>query len=275
MSFLAVARNAAKEAGKILYDSSDTIHNHSIISKQRFDYVTHVDVAAEEKIISILSETYPDHSILTEEAGLFEQQDEFRWIVDPLDGTTNYIHGYPVSSVSIALAKAGNIILGVIYDPFRDEMFWAEKGAGAFLNNKRIAVTTETELEHCLLATGFPFKIRHTLDQYLFTFKKVFEQVSGMRRAGSAALDLAYVASGRLDGFWESILQPWDMAAGALLVEEAGGRVTDFTGATDFLKTRTVIASNGYIHQPLVDIINSNYYRNNKNWKNENASSGH
>jgi myo-inositol-1(or 4)-monophosphatase len=259
MSYLTIAKQAARTSGAILQASLNTLHAGLIYSKQPYDYVTQVDFASEKAIIDIISTAFPDHAIMAEETGQTATKSEFRWIIDPLDGTTNYIHGNPVSAVSIALERAGELIVGVIYDPFRDEMFWAEKGHGAFLNNQKIGVTTETKLENCLLATGFPFKSRETLDTYLKAFANVFRQVSDMRRAGAAALDLAYVACGRLDGFWESILRPWDMAAGAIIVLEAGGLITDFSGTNQYMTTQTVVATNNYIHHELLALIQSAY----------------
>jgi myo-inositol-1(or 4)-monophosphatase len=262
MSFIAIAKHAACESGKILLASWNDIQSSSIQTKQFSDYVTHVDLASEKAIIEIIAGAFPSHIIMAEESGQTDSTSEYRWIIDPLDGTTNYIHGNPVCAVSVALEKAGELILGVIYDPFRDELFWAESGAGAFLNDRSIKVTKEEHLEHCLIATGFPFKKRENLDVYLKAFANVFKKVSGMRRAGAAAIDLAYVACGRFDGFWESLLKPWDMAAGAIILREAGGTITDFRGTQHFLDSQTVVATNGRIHDKMLALIQDVYQIN-------------
>ncbi|MBN2010686.1 inositol monophosphatase [candidate division KSB1 bacterium] len=259
MNFLETARKAAHAGGAILISSLNTIQASSIKTKQQSDYVTHVDLASEKAIIEIITAAFPDHIIMAEETGQTKAVSEYRWIIDPLDGTTNYIHGYPVSAVSIALERGGEIILGVVYDPFRDEMFWAEKGSGSFLNDRKITVSSASNLEPCLIATGFPFKKKHALDVYLKAFSNIFQHVSGMRRAGAAAIDLAYVACGRFDGFWESLLKPWDMAAGTIIVREAGGKITDFNNTDKFFETQTVVATNGYIHNALLALIQDAY----------------
>ncbi|MBC7187998.1 MAG: inositol monophosphatase, partial [Calditrichaeota bacterium] len=181
--------------------------------------------------------------------------DGHRWIIDPLDGTTNFLHGYPMFSVSVAIEQAGQVIAGAIVDPVREELFLAERGRGAFLNGAPIRVSTISDPARCLLATGFPFRAKHLLELYLRSFSALFERVSGIRRAGSAALDLAYVACGRCEGFWELGLSPWDIAAGELLIEEAGGRVTDFTGAPSAVWKGNIVASNGHIHPLMMEVI--------------------
>jgi len=252
---LKIAKSAAFEAGRILKESWNHVQTEHVKSKRRFDYVTHVDIESEKKIIEIINTAFPDHTIQAEESGIMQKEQQYRWIIDPLDGTTNYIHGLTMSTISIALQKGQNIVLGVIYDPFHNEMFSAEKGKGAFLNEQNISVTKEDDLANCLLATGFPFKNKELLEPYLQTFSMIFEEVSGVRRTGSAALDLAYVACGRYDGFWELKLSAWDIAAGVIIVSEAGGKVTDFTGNSDFLTTGNIIATNQRIHQPILNII--------------------
>ncbi len=206
------------------------------------DYVTEVDRQAERQIISIISEIYPDHDIQSEESPARESGSPYRWIIDPLDGTTNFIHGYPMFAVSIGLAHENRMHLGVVFDPLRNELFKAEAGAGAWLNDKRIGVSGVRDLKQALLLTGFPFKAQEYLDKYLSIFKDLFKASSGIRRAGSASLDLAYVACGRADAFFEMSLSPWDMAAGAVLVLEAGGGVADFAGGEDYIATGNILA---------------------------------
>jgi len=212
------------------------------LSKGHNDYVTAVDREAEDRIISVIKEVYPDHDIQAEETPAVEFRSDYRWIIDPLDGTTNFIHGYPMFAVSIGVSYQGRMVLGVVFDPLRGELFRAEAGKGAYLNDRRIQISEARKLEDALLVTGFPFKAQHQLDKYLAIFKELFKSSSGIRRAGSAALDLAYVACGRADGFFELILSPWDMAAGAVLVLEAGGVVTDFAGGDDYMNTGHIVA---------------------------------
>ena len=211
-------------------------------SKGHNDFVTAVDREAEDRIISVIKEVYPDHDIQAEETPASSFTSEYRWIIDPLDGTTNFIHGYPMFAVSIGLSFQGRMILGVVFDPLRSELFRAEAGKGAFLNDKPIRVSEVRRLEDALLVTGFPFKAQQHIDKYLAIFKELFRTSSGIRRAGSAALDLAYVACGRADGFFELVLSPWDMAAGAALVLEAGGAVADFTGGEDYMNSGHIVA---------------------------------
>ncbi|MBD3288720.1 inositol monophosphatase [candidate division KSB1 bacterium] len=246
---------AAKEAGSIILNSIDSIEVREVEAKQSFDFVTDVDRKCEQTIIDILQNYYPQYSIMAEESGAHQKSGSVRWIIDPLDGTTNYIHGYPNSSISIALEEEGEITVGVIYDPFRDELFRAEKNGGAYLNNKRISVSQENEMSRCLIATGFPFKDKAILEKYWTVFSQIFHKVSDIRRAGSAALDLAYVACGRLDGFWELILSAWDMAAGDIIIREAGGKISDVGGDSLHLEKGNVIATNGVIHKELAAII--------------------
>ncbi len=238
---LNTAVKAARRAGSVILRSMDRLDTLSIQSKGKNDFVSEVDRKAEAEIINILRYAYPDHSILAEENGSIEGN-EYRWIIDPLDGTTNYLYGFPVFAVSIALAFGDDLLHAVIYDPLRDELFTASKGSGAMLNNRRLRTTSRKGLTGALLGTGFPFKDQKHLEVYLETFKALFPDSAGIRRAGSAAIDLAYVAAGRLDGFWEIGLKPWDMAAGALLISEAGGVCTDFSGGGDFLQSGNIIA---------------------------------
>ena len=241
---LAVA--AAREAGGYL---KEHLHGrHLVRFKGEIDIVTEADQQAESMIIAAIRNQYSDHDILAEESPATHTGSSYRWIIDPLDGTTNYAHGYPVFCVSIALEREGICVLGVVFNPMLEEMFVAEKGQGAFLNDKPIAVSETTELSRSLLATGFPYDIRLTKENNMDYFESMAMKAQAIRRAGSAALDLAYVAAGRFDGFWELKLSPWDTAAGCLLVQEAGGAVTDLHGKAFSLTAPHVVASNGRIH---------------------------
>jgi myo-inositol-1(or 4)-monophosphatase len=218
--------------------------------------VTSVDRAAERGIVEILLSEFPEHSILAEEATEIPgKTKEYRWIIDPLDGTTNFTHGYPQVSVSIAVEFCGQIIVGLVYDPLRHECFRAIKGQGATLNGASIRTSVVTELDKALLATGFPYDRRENTDFYLSFFRGFLPRCQGIRRAGSAALDLCYVASGRLDGFWELKLKPWDIAAGSLIVAEAGGSLSDFSGNKFSIWGNETLASNGSIHNEMVQVI--------------------
>ena len=230
------------------------LSREEINSKMRFDFVTKIDTASEELIVDMIRLAFPDHTFLAEESHRDEGGD-YRWIIDPLDGTTNYIHAVPIFSVSIALQIRGEMALGVVYDPTRDELFYGEKGGGAFLNGRPIHVSTIKNPEAALLATGYPFRVKHLLELYQHSFNRFFTQVSGIRRAGSAALDLCYVACGRFDGFWELDLKPWDIAAAAVILGEAGGLLTDFAGGGDVLRTGNTVASNGRLHPMMMEII--------------------
>jgi myo-inositol-1(or 4)-monophosphatase len=239
---LNIAIRAARSAGNIIVRYVDRVDTLSVSSKQRNDFVTEVDRMAEQEIVSILRRAYPGHGILAEEGGSREGRDDYLWVIDPLDGTTNFVHGFPQYAVSIALKHKGRLDQAVIYDPLRQELFTASRGVGAQLNSRRIRVTKRKGLEGALLGTGFPFREQQHLDAYLGMFKALFPDTAGIRRAGAASLDLAYVAAGRLDGFWEIGLSEWDMAAGALIIREAGGVVTDFAGGDDYLSTGNVVA---------------------------------
>ncbi|OYV46845.1 MAG: inositol monophosphatase [Halothiobacillus sp. 20-53-49] len=239
---LTMAVRAARAAGTVISRATDHVADLTIESKQRNDFVSEVDRQAEHAIIDILKRAYPDHHFLGEESGdTGSELSEYRWIIDPLDGTTNFLHGLPHYAVSIALEYQGRLELGVIYNPSNQELFTAERGGGAFLNNRRIRVAGLRSLESALLGTGFPFRADQDVERYLKTFRALHGPLSGIRRAGSAALDLAYVASGRLDGFWEFGLLPWDMAAGILMVREAGGIVIDFSGKEEFMASGNVL----------------------------------
>jgi myo-inositol-1(or 4)-monophosphatase len=252
---LNIAVNAARNASKVILRSIGRLDAHQITEKQRNDYVTEVDKQAEKEIVYTIRKSYPDHQILTEESGLLEGNDIFTWIIDPLDGTTNYIHGIPHYSISIAIKYKGKLEHGVIYDPLRNELFVASRGDGARLNDRRMRVSTQDQLEKSLIGTGFPYRYTNDLPVYLRLFENIVPQVGGMRRLGSAALDLAYVAAGRLDGFWELGLEQWDMAAGVLMIKEAGGLVTDLAGGDDFMNSGKIVAGNMKIAKGLLQLI--------------------
>lgn len=250
------AIKAAKLAGKLLVDNLGKITSRDIERKRKFDFVTEIDLESERLIISTIKGCFPEHAIFSEESDKESSvRGQYRWIIDPLDGTTNYIHAYPAFAVSIALEYEQEIILGVIYDPLRNELFYGEKGGGAFLNGKDIHVSHISELKDSLLATGFPFRSKEYLDIYLTAFASLFRQVSGIRRAGSAALDFAHLACGRCDGFWEIGLSPWDIAAGSLLIEEAGGVITDFNGGHQHIWNGNVVAGNKFIHGEVLKVV--------------------
>jgi myo-inositol-1(or 4)-monophosphatase len=251
--FKACAIEIAREAGIFLKNRLTSVH--TIDYKGEINLVTEVDKISEEMITSRITTLFPDHDILSEEFTRIERGSDFRWIIDPLDGTTNYAHGYPIFCVSIALERLDTMIVGIIYDPMLDEMFVAAKGKGAFLNGKEIHVSNTRGIIKSLLATGFPYDIRQDKHNNLNYFNEMILNAQAIRRAGSAALDLAYVAAGRFDGFWELKLNPWDIAAGWLLVEEAGGIVTDMGGNNYFLESPSILASNGRIHQEMIDVL--------------------
>jgi myo-inositol-1(or 4)-monophosphatase len=239
----------AREAGALLRERIDDLH--TIGYKGEINLVTEADRLSEALIVERIRGSFPDHGILTEESPEIANGSRFRWIVDPLDGTTNYAHGYPVFCVSIALEMEGMIHLGAVFDPMLDELFIAERGAGAFLNGRRLTVSREAKLSRSLLATGFPYDLRENRNNNINYFDVMILNAQAVRRAGSAALDLAYLAAGRFDGFWELKLAPWDMAAGWLLVEEAGGVVTDLHGDPFDLYSPHILASNGLIHSEM------------------------
>lgn len=251
---LNIAVRAARNAGNIIVRALEHIDRLNIRTKSENDFVTEVDKAAEQEIIRTIRKSFPHHAILAEESGA-QSGDDFQWIIDPLDGTTNYLHGFPQFAVSIALRHKNTVEQAVIYDPLRQELFTASRGRGALLNDRRIRVTSRPGLNGALLGTGFPFKQQQFLDAYLDTFKALFSMTSGIRRAGAASLDLAYVAAGRLDGFWEIGLSPWDFAAGVLLVEEAGGFVCDFAGGKDYFDTGNLVAANPKVTKAMLEKI--------------------
>jgi len=240
---LNIAVNAARNAGDIIVKHLNRLDRLTVTSKDRNDFVSEVDRQAEDEIIAVIRKAYPGHGILAEESGQHQGSDEYEWIIDPLDGTTDFLHGYPQFAVSIALRHKGKLEQAVIYDPMRQELFTASRGSGAFLDNRRIRVSQQKGLEGALLGTGFPYKDMQHLDAYLDMFRALITEVAGIRRPGSAALDLAYVAAGRFDGFWEIGLNPWDIAAGILLVREAGGLVGDLAGGHSYLETGNIVAA--------------------------------
>ncbi len=228
--------------------------------KSAIDLVTEMDKRSEESIVAAIRGAWPGHSILTEESANIVGDSsyggaEFKWIIDPIDGTTNYAHGFPVFSVSIALEVSGTVELGVVHNPMLAETFVAEKGAGAFLNGARIRVSKVTELDKGLLATGFPYDIRTSADNNIDHFTNFSVSAQAIRRVGSAALDLSYLAAGRFDGFWEMKLRPWDVAAASLIVKEAGGTITDFTGGEFSIYSSECLASNGHLHPPMIAVL--------------------
>lgn len=249
--YLNIATSAARKAGAIIARNLERAHSLQLTPKQHNDFVTEVDVKAEQAIIEIIRTAYPNHSILGEESGKTEGN-EVTWIIDPLDGTTNFIHGFPHFCVSIAVQMKDRLEFGLIYDPLRHEFFTAIRGSGAQLNNRRIRVSSQATLPGSLLGTGFPYRNLERLDSYMKSLHELIPQVAGIRRAGSAALDLAYIAAGRLDGYWEYDLKPWDIAAGALLVSEAGGLVSDMDGKENYLVSGNIVAGNTKIFKGLL-----------------------
>ena len=252
---LNIAIEAAKEAGKYLKFSVGKVRSIEIKKGEERNLVSEIDKTSEAKIISIIRRHYPTHAILAEESGADNTVSDYKWVIDPLDGTTNFLHGLPAFCVTIGVEYKGEIVAGVVYDPNLDELFTAEKGAGAFCNGKRMKVSQAPRLIDSLLVTGFPYDIADNPDNAVGHFINFLMESQGLRRLGSAAIDLSYVAAGRLDGFWEVNLNPWDMAAGVLFVREAGGRVTDFAGAESTIYTKQVLASNGLLHDAMVDIL--------------------
>jgi myo-inositol-1(or 4)-monophosphatase len=250
---LNIAVQAARRAGEVIARAVPRLDSLEITTKGRNDYVSDVDKAAEREIIAIIRKHYPQHAILAEESGSSGEH-EVRWIIDPLDGTTNFLHGLPIYCVSIAAEVRGRLEVGVVYDPMRLELFTATRGVGAQLEGKRIRVTKARSLEGTLIATGFPFRANDQFETYLSMLRVIMPQTAGIRRPGSAALDLAYVAAGRVDGFWELGLQPWDTAAGALLVQEAGGHISRLDGS-DYEHGGNIVAGGQKVHAALVAAI--------------------
>jgi myo-inositol-1(or 4)-monophosphatase len=251
---LNTAVKAARKAGAIINRASLDLDLVRVASKGRNDFVTEVDRAAESAIVELLHKSYPDHAILAEESGA-SGNSEYTWIIDPLDGTTNFIHGFPQYAVSIALRHRELITQAVVYDPTRNELFTATRGRGAFLNERRIRVSKRDRLTDCLIGTGFPFRQLEHLDEYVAMFRRMTEQTAGIRRPGAAALDLAYVAAGRFDGFWELGLSAWDMAAGSLLILEAGGLVSNFEGDPNYLQDGRIVCGAPKIFPQLLALV--------------------
>jgi len=254
---LTIAIKAARRAGTIINRASLDLDILKVHSKSVNDFVTEVDKAAEAAIIEVLRESFPDHGILAEESGAAggTADSEFQWIIDPLDGTTNFIHGFPQYAVSIALARRGVVEQAVVFDSNRNELFTATRGSGAFLNDRRIRVAKRIRLSEALVGTGFPYRQFDNVEAYLAMFRDLTQKTAGIRRPGAASLDLAYVACGRLDAFWEMGLAPWDIAAGVLLIAEAGGMVTDFAGESDYFTGGNVVAANVKILSQLLPVI--------------------
>ncbi|KGP63881.1 inositol monophosphatase [Legionella norrlandica] len=252
---LNIAVNAARQAGEIINRYVEQVDRLKITPKSSHDYFSEVDIKAEQSIINTIHKAYPEHGIFAEESGVQQTDSDVIWIIDPLDGTSNYLHGFPFYSVSIAVKIKNRIEHGVIYDPLRHECFAASRGRGARLNDRRIRVSKQTQLIASLLGTGFRFREASLAQKYLPTFEALFGKCAGVRRTGSAALDLAYVASGRLDGFWEFGLRPWDIAAGALLIREAGGLISDMQGGEDFLNHGDIVAGTPKVFKSLLQTI--------------------
>ena len=245
------AVKAARRAGQVISRHYQQLDRLTVKAKGHADFVSEVDRQAEEEIIYMIKDAYPDHAIFAEESGK-SSGNEFEWIIDPLDGTTNFLHGLPQFAVSIAVREKGVLEHAVIYDPIKDELFTASRGQGAQLNDHRIRVSNTDSMAYALLGTGFPYKDTRNLALWTDCFHKLMPSVSGVRRAGSAALDLAYVAAGRLDGFWEFDLNAWDIAAGCLLIQEAGGMVSEVDGGRAFLESGDVLAGNSAVYRVML-----------------------
>ncbi|MEE9580440.1 MAG: inositol monophosphatase family protein [Nitrosomonadaceae bacterium] len=254
---LNIAVKAARRAGGIINRATQNLDLLHVSRKAHSDFVSEVDNTAEDAIINVLLEAYPNHSILAEESGARgdPSKSEYQWIIDPLDGTTNFLHGFPQYAVSIALKHRGVLTQAVVYDPSGNELFTASRGRGAYLNDHRLRVSKRNQLSDCLIGTGFPFREFSHMNAYLAILKDIMPKVAGIRRPGSAALDLAYVAAGRYDGFWELKLSPWDIAAGCLLITEAGGLVGDLEGNDTYMQSGHIVAGNPKIFGQLLQVI--------------------
>lgn len=251
---LNIAIKAARRAGQVINRAAQDIDRLTVTRKGHADFVSEVDRTAEATIIDILRDSYPDHAFLGEEGGAIGAS-EFQWIIDPLDGTTNFLHGFPMYAVSIALLHKGVITQGVVYDPLHNDLFTATRGSGAYLNDHRIRVSQQTRMEDALIGSGFPFSNMEHQARYLRMFAQVMARTAGIRRPSSAALDLAYTAAGRYDGFWEMGLKSWDMAAGVLLVQEAGGLVSDLEGNDQYLSSGHIVAGTPKIFTQLLPLV--------------------
>ena len=258
---LNIAVNAARQAGDIIIRHMEQVDRLQITEKNKNDFFSEVDIKAEQAIIKAIAKAHPDHGYLAEESGSYQENAESLWFIDPLDGTNNYLHGFPFYCVSIGIRVKNRLEHAVIYDPLRHECFAASRGQGARLNDRRIRVSKQTQLSAALLGTGFPLHDPVLAQRYMPTFEALFGKCAGVRRTGSAALELAYVASGRLDGFWEFGLRPWDIAAGCLLIQEAGGLVSDLHGGEDYLKHGDIIAGTPKVfkslYQTLMPVLHS------------------
>jgi myo-inositol-1(or 4)-monophosphatase len=251
---LNIAVKAARRAGTIINRATQNLDVLTVQRKGEHDYVSEVDKMAEQAIVETLLEAYPDHAILAEEGGA-QGDSEYVWIIDPLDGTTNFLHGFPQFAVSIGLQHKGVLSQAVIFDPTRNELYTATRGSGAFLNDRRLRVSKQIRLEDALIGTGFPYSDFSFMEAYMKMFMELMPKTAGLRRPGAASLDLAYVAAGRYDGFWEAGLKRWDMAAGVLLIQESGGLVTDFDGGENYMATGNVIGGNPKIFSQLLQVI--------------------
>ena len=251
---LNIAVKAARRAGNLIHRAVDSIDHLTVTKKSHSDYVSEVDRAAEQAIITTLKEAYPSHAILAEESGA-QGDSEYIWIIDPLDGTTNFLHGFQQYAVSIALQHNGVLTQAVIYDPARNDLFTATRGSGAYLNDRRLRVSSRKDLADCLIGTGFPYTRFEHIDAYLNIMRDLMQKTSGLRRPGSASLDLAYTAAGRYDGFFEFGLKPWDMAAGCLLITEAGGMVADPEGNDGYLKSGNICAGNPKVFEEMLKVM--------------------
>lgn len=251
--YLKIAEQACREAGTIQMEGLKK--SREIAFKGAINLVTDIDHACEKAIVNLIQGTFPEHDILAEEGSGKRKDSEYKWVIDPLDGTTNYAHGYPLFCTSIALEHKGEIVLGAVYDPNLDEMFLGERGAGATLNGENIHVSRASDLDKALLATGFAYNIRETQNNNLDHFQNFLFQAQAVRRDGVAAIDLCYVATGRYDGFWELNLFPWDVAAGFVILEEAGAKVSDFQGAPFQIYCKEILASNGRLHPAMIKVL--------------------
>jgi len=251
---LHTAVRSVREGGRIILMYFSQLDRLEYSSKGRNDFVSQADIETERAVLDVLTRAYPEHGIVAEESGNREGS-EYTWVIDPLDGTTNFLHGFPMFAVSVGVMRGQVLEHGVVYDPLHDEMFTVSRGEGAQLNGKRIRVSTTRQLAPALLGTGFPFRDLEIIEPWMRSFQNLLPKTAGIRRAGAAALDLAYVAAGRLDGFWELGLKPWDMAAGALLIREAGGLMSDVSGGQGFMESGNLVAANPYIFEDLRKIV--------------------
>ncbi|MDO9101285.1 MAG: inositol monophosphatase family protein [Candidatus Nitrotoga sp.] len=251
---LTIAVKAARRAGNLIHRAADNLDHLTVTKKSHSDYVSEVDRAAEQTIINTLLDAYPKHAILAEESGA-QGDSEYLWIIDPLDGTTNFLHGFQQYAVSIALQHNGVLTQAVIYDPTKNDLFTATRGSGAYINDRRLRVSKRIELADCLIGTGFPYTKFEHLDPYMNILRDMMQKTAGLRRPGSAALDLAYTAAGRYDGFFEIGLKPWDIAAGCLLITEAGGLVGDMQGNDAYLKSGNLCAGNAKVFAQMLQVI--------------------